>query len=493
MASISTEPNGTKIAQVICPDGVRRSIRIGKVDAAAAAQFGKWLQTIADTLRHGQPLDGRTLKWLAALPDVLHSRIARAHLVDPRERRGVSVVTLAGMIDDYIARRTDVKPSTAKNYHQAKASLVAYFGPAKDVRTITTVNAEDFKRDALTKLARATVAMRMKKAKLFFSDAKRRGIVDASPFDGVPAGSDRNAKRVKFIPRAVVDKVIDTAKSPQWKLLIALSRYGGIRVPSEMQRLRWCDVLFAEKKFIVHSTKTEHHEGKETRVVPMFAELEPLFLQAFNDAEPGEEFVLTGAMRHHSNLSTTFKKIVKRAGFAPWPRLWHNLRGSRENELMREFPAHVAVAWIGNDIRTALAHYLSATDEDYAKAIGGGAEKTSAQTSAEIARTPLQVSEAVPVKPWKTPGNPASARIESQRAEVAALPSLPLVGLEPTLERFSVNFAFSVSQQSFARLTACGALSGARAAGGSGCPPCPCHVSASNKWARDGPDQNGTH
>ena len=34
------------------------------------------------------------------------------------------------------------------------------------------------------------------------------------------------------------------------------------------------------------------------------------------------------------NLRTQFCRIIRRAGFAPWPKLWHNLRASRESELL---------------------------------------------------------------------------------------------------------------------------------------------------------------
>ncbi len=35
----------------------------------------------------------------------------------------------------------------------------------------------------------------------------------------------------------------------------------------------------------------------------------------------------------NANLRTTFEKIVRRAGLTTWPRLFHNLRASRETEL----------------------------------------------------------------------------------------------------------------------------------------------------------------
>lgn len=68
------------------------------------------------------------------------------------------------------------------------------------------------------------------------------------------------------------------------------------------------------------------------------------------------------------NLRTRFEKIIKRAGVTPWPRLWHNLRASRQTELTEVFPAHVVSAWLGNSERIAAQHYLQVLDSHFEKA-----------------------------------------------------------------------------------------------------------------------------
>ncbi len=58
-------------------------------------------------------------------------------------------------------------------------------------------------------------------------------------FADLHAGSQSNQDRTVFVDRATVDRVIDEAPSAEWRLLIALSRYCGLRVPSEASALRW--------------------------------------------------------------------------------------------------------------------------------------------------------------------------------------------------------------------------------------------------------------
>lgn len=69
-----------------------------------------------------------------------------------------------------------------------------------------------------------------------------------------------------------------------------------------------------------------------------------------------------------ANLRTQMLRILKRARIAHWPKLFQNLRSSRETELMAVYPAHVVCAWLGTTPKVAMKHYLQVTEEDYRKA-----------------------------------------------------------------------------------------------------------------------------
>ena len=68
------------------------------------------------------------------------------------------------------------------------------------------------------------------------------------------------------------------------------------------------------------------------------------------------------------NLRTRLLWIIKRAGLQPWPKLWQNLRSTRETELADQFPAHVSAAWIGNSVAVAVKHYLQVTEDHFKQA-----------------------------------------------------------------------------------------------------------------------------
>ena len=59
----------------------------------------------------------------------------------------------------------------------------------------------------------------------------------------------------------------------------------------------------------------------------------------------------------------------------PWPKLFHNLRASRQTELTGSFPLHVVCEWIGNTALIADKHYLQVTDDHYQQAVTDTTER----------------------------------------------------------------------------------------------------------------------
>jgi integrase len=202
----------------------------------------------------------------------------------------------------------------------------------------------------------------------------QRELLARNPFDGIQGTVGSNRERDYFIDRDTTAKVLEACPDAQWRLLFALSRFGGLRCPSEHLALTWADVNWAESRMLVRSAKTEHHEGKGTRLVPIFPELRPYLEQVWDEAEPGTVHVITRYRADNANLRTQLERIIRKAGLESWPKLFQNLRASRATELASEHPAHVAAAWLGHSILVANKHYWQVTDADFTKATGDGAK-----------------------------------------------------------------------------------------------------------------------
>jgi integrase len=394
MASVSNE-QGRRAIQFVGTDDKRHTIRLGKCDQRTAEGVKLHVERLASAKKTGMPIHVDTVNWLGSIGDKLHSRIARRGLTSPRRQNAVNgPLTLARMLDAYIdRRRVDMKPWSITTLQQARDKLVNFFKADKPVSEITVADALDFKRQLSSQHSSAYVAKIVLRARQFFKDAVDGEILPRSPFSKVKAGSQKNPQRLRFISRATIDKAIEQVSDIEWKLILAFARYGGVRVPSEILALRWNDVLWDQSKILIRASKTEHHVGKESRLIPLFPELKPLLLLAFAHAEEGAVYVITRYRDPSANLRTQFLRILAKAKIEPWPKLFQNLRSSRQTELTETWPAHVVCAWIGNSEVVARDHYLQITDEHFAKASSGvedqgGAESAARGTSQDVAPSP---------------------------------------------------------------------------------------------------------
>jgi integrase len=198
--------------------------------------------------------------------------------------------------------------------------------------------------------------------------AVRKGLIGSNPFSGnkaVPTANIATEHRA-YIKEVDARKVLAELPTTEWKLLFALSRWGGLRVGSEVRRLTWDDIDREQERLLIHSPKTEHHAGHGSRWLPIFPELAPLLALRFAEAAEGETLVLPMLQgRTDAALRGPLERAIKRAGVTAWPRLWHSLRATRQTELADSFPAHVVCAWLGNSQAVARAHYLQVTDEHF--------------------------------------------------------------------------------------------------------------------------------
>ena len=89
-------------------------------------------------------------------------------------------------------------------------------------------------------MATTTIHKRIQFARQFMHDAVDWKIIDENPFLKVKTQKS-SVKVNEFVPREMVDKLMKKA-NPVWQVILGLSRYGGLRTPSETLSLRWEDI-----------------------------------------------------------------------------------------------------------------------------------------------------------------------------------------------------------------------------------------------------------
>jgi integrase len=375
MASVTSLPNGYKRIDVVCLDGQRRPIRLGKMTLKQADTVRSHIETlVSSALSHTSPAH-ETATWVGKVDDQLHAKLVKLGLVQPRLS-----ATLAKFIDDYIDARTDVEERTRINFKQVRGFMVGCFGAGKLMRSFVEADGQKLRKHMVDAgLADNTVRRHLGRAKQFFAAAIRAGFITSNPIDGMPCSVRSKPERFYFVTEADTHKIIDACPDAQWRAIVALCRWGGLRCPSEVLDLEWVSVNWEKDRITVKSRKTKGYEGKAERVIPLFPEIKTILQDAFEQAGEGDKFVITRYRSQNANLRTTFHKIISRAGLVPWEKPFQNMRSTRETELSDRYPIQVVTAWLGNSPTVAIKHYLQVTDEHFDNATA----KSEAERKAE--------------------------------------------------------------------------------------------------------------
>lgn len=383
MASLSTDGEGKKRILFVDAAGDRQAIYLGRIPKKAAEQVQRRIEEIVAGRIAGTSHSPELAAWIRDLPDSFHRKLVKVGLAEARERD--AQVTLGGLLDEFLARAT-VKASTYANYKQSTASLRVFFGNDTPLTEITPKRCDEWRQFIATdtegtttrrgtkdnRLSKATQSKRIKMAKSVFARAVRWGMIPASPFAGMKAGSQANPDREFFVTREATEAVLDACPDAEWRLVVGLSRYAGLRCPSEMVEMAWADVDWGRGMLTVRSPKTEHHGAHHAvRHVPISPRLRELLTESFELAADGEVRVVPRVQDNRINLRTTLQRIIERAGLKPWPRLLQNLRSSCETEWCEQYPIASVTRWLGNSPTVALKHYIQARDVHFEAVVAG--------------------------------------------------------------------------------------------------------------------------
>lgn len=264
MASASRDKNGTKRVLFTDGEGERRSVRLGDVTVKAAETFKLRVEALLQDKELNRSHDAELAGWLRALPARMHKRLERVGLAKPRSR--APAVTLRELLDRFDAAAV-VKPATRAAYRQTTGSLKEHLGEDKPVNELTPADADKWRKaisepdeDEKT-LAPATVAKRVHVAKAIFKKAVKWGLIPSNPFEDLRAGSQSNPDRAYYVPSESIHAILAACPDDEWRAIVALSRYAGLRCPSEIMLLRWGDVNWDRGRLTVRSPKTAGHEG----------------------------------------------------------------------------------------------------------------------------------------------------------------------------------------------------------------------------------------
>lgn len=392
MASLSTnKKTGLRTIQFTDPyTKTRRTIRLGKMNKKNAEAFQTKLERLVFDITAGTVPDQDIAKWISTLPAAIADHLADWNLIPRRpapqttKEKAVEELRtnpeLLVFVQECIDSRKEMKPATRITYRQFQRLMREFLESIGQVnirvKAMTQLDAEKWRSWMLERgLSENTVRMHCKNGRLFFNLARKQRLITENPFAEIPCNTIAAPARFKFISAEDTRKVMDQAPDIEWRVVIAMARWGGVRIPSELTGFRWDHILWDAKRIIILQPKLERYKDKKERQIPLFPELDEVLTEALDLIGETSEYVLPRLRGGLKNFRTTLNKLVKRAGLPSWPEPFLTLRSTRDTELCSQFPIKTVSTWLGHDPTVSMESYQQVREEDWETAVSKTTEK----------------------------------------------------------------------------------------------------------------------
>jgi integrase len=303
----------------------------------------------------------RTKTWIETTTPQIRKKLEKVGLIKS------NLITTCGYLwDQFLAAKTEIKPSTMTNYEMIRKRFFAYFDESTPIINITTAKIEQWKISMQqNNSATASIAGTLAKTSTVFKWAARMQWIPNNPLTGVKHGGYINHKKAEFVTIEEYEKYMQLTTNQDWRLLLTLARIGGIRCPSEAVNLTWDDIDWKNNRFYINSSKTERFKGHEGRIPPLFPRLKVELLKYQKETNHTTGYIFN---RTKDALHQFYTRIFEINGIK-MERPFNNMRASRSTEIFSKFGEYLESKWIGHSTKIACKHYLVVREEDYKQAI----------------------------------------------------------------------------------------------------------------------------
>lgn len=276
--SIYKRKNGYLAFNFIAPDGKKRTWYFTKEYTREDAESLRVFIVELLKLRSlGVTPNALQLERIQSTPTRVQKRLFSLNIV---EETAVCkyVPTLAEFCAEYVGTRTWLSASAKSKDETVITKLPLYFGAETRLDKVTPWEAEKFcawlrrpVAEGGRGVAPTTFGRELRDYKRIFRKATKAGFVKENPFEDLKSGGKQTDKlRQKYVERKRIWSILerlDPVKDADLRFVVALARFGGLRIPSEIRRLKFADFDFEEGFFYIdEKTKTG------ARRVPLFGD-----------------------------------------------------------------------------------------------------------------------------------------------------------------------------------------------------------------------------
>jgi integrase len=291
--------------------------------------------------------------------------IERDHLLHPGKADAGDSPTLGAWWDTYRdMRRGDLADETLDLHTRTYRYLTERIPATRRLDSITRLEAGQWRAWLLDPdgrgLGEQSVCQHVRNAKRLFSCAVQHGVLFASPFDhlaGTAPDPDRGDD--PDITPEQIGAIIDAAPTPQWRALIALCAYAGLR-KSEALRFTRSDIQWDRLRIVVRPRTRRTTTKQRRREVRLEGELARVLLGVVEQIDD-EKIADVGASSQYRRLD----RIFEDAGVPRWDEPLQALRRWRDRTWKLTWPGYVVDAWLGHSAQVSAKYYLSVPEDCY--------------------------------------------------------------------------------------------------------------------------------
>ena len=260
MASIVFPKSGRKPYLLINVDDERRRVSLSsleKVNKSFWKQIEPHVENLSTAYHGNTSIEPSTQCWLAGINDELHAEFAKLGFVQPRVKPEATViVTVSTLIEKHTAaKRPTLEDSSLARMKIELSRFEAWAGVDRDIRSFTVGSASDFVGWLAGKVT-SEAAQRTcgRYVKAMFAYAVEHEWLPRNPFAKLKASSIA-ATRAHYVTPEQTELIfraidayfgVDSSEAIEWRLLVGLARYAGLRTPSETHAITWRGVDWAK-------------------------------------------------------------------------------------------------------------------------------------------------------------------------------------------------------------------------------------------------------
>jgi integrase len=310
------------------------------------------------------PMQPQDLRYVQAHGEMVKSKLVKLGILFADEQQESSDAVLSTFLSRFTASK---RGETERKLIDVARRMERFFGPAKDMREITKLDAVSFRNWLVESegLAESSTARRaIGYASQIMAAAVEDELIPKNPFKGkeIPKTVRTNKDRHHYINEEDTQKLWDAIQTREDRIRFVLLRFLGLRAPSELDALTWRDVNWATGFVTIRASKTKHHKDQGVRRCPITHPtvsevLREAYAQRSADDAPIVPAISAPALRRR------VIRWVGRAGLELWPQLMVNFRRSAVTDAHDRLPPHVVSAYFGHSEAISEANYTMRTAE----------------------------------------------------------------------------------------------------------------------------------